>query len=115
MKHTTRTEPVTGFIRHMVNGEQIAVVSAEDWDGYVRSTWGLDPDVVAVLPNKVANFPGDKSSGTPARLFSKEEVDVFTPIEKEEVAGPVQVGEIRQAEVSLEPAYADNVVPIKPS
>lgn len=115
MKHTARTEPVTGCIRHFVDGEQIAVVASEDWDSYVRSTWCLDPDVVAVLPNKVANFPGDKSSGTPARLFSKEEVDVFTPIEKEEVAGPVQVGEVRQAEVSLEPVYADNVVPIKPS
>lgn len=103
MKHTTRTEPVTGFIRHMVNGEQLAVIASEEWDSYVRGVWCLDPDVVAVLPDKVANFPGDKSSGTPARLFSKEEINVFAPIEKEAPAEKLE-GPIQEAEVTAAPA-----------
>ena len=103
MKHTARTEPVTGAIRHFVDGEQIAVIAADDWDGYVRSAWGLDPDVVALLPTRVANFPGDKSSGTPARLFSKEEINVFAPIEKEAPAEKLE-GPIQEAEVTAAPA-----------
>jgi hypothetical protein len=71
LKHTARAEGAN-FIRHFVNGEQVAVVASQEWDGYVRSVWSLDPSVVALQPARVADFPGDASSGTPATLETKE-------------------------------------------
>lgn len=114
MKHTTRTEPVTGAIRHFVDGVQVSVIAPDDWDGYVRSVWSLDPDVVAVLPDRVANFPGDKSSGTPARLFSKEEINVFDPIQEADPAAREE-RPIQEAEVIAAPSESGTVIPLRPS
>ncbi len=73
MKHTAKLEGV--YVRHYIDGEQVAVLDRAEWDSYCRSTWSLDPSVVALEPTMVADFPGDASSKTPAKLPTLEDAN----------------------------------------